>query len=47
METYPDAANEITAWTAVVEAVRWHNFNEVRRTFKDADSIEGYVLFKY
>jgi mRNA interferase HigB len=45
METYPDAANEITAWTAVVEAVRWHNFDEVRRTFKDADSVEGYVIF--
>jgi mRNA interferase HigB len=45
METYPDAANEITAWTAVVEAVRWHNFDGVRRTFKDADSVEGYVIF--
>lgn len=44
METYPDAANEITAWTAVVEAVRWPNFDEVRRTFKDADSVEGYVI---
>ena len=45
METYPDAANEITAWAAVVEAVRWLNFDEVRRTFKDADSVEGYVIF--
>lgn len=45
MATYPDAANEITAWTAVVEAIRWHNFDEVRRTFMDADSIEGYVIF--
>jgi mRNA interferase HigB len=45
METYPDAANEITAWTAVVEAVRWRNFDEVRRTFKDDDSVEGYVIF--
>jgi mRNA interferase HigB len=45
IETYPDAANEITAWTVVVEAVRWHNFDEVCRTFKDADSVEGYVIF--
>jgi mRNA interferase HigB len=45
METYPDAANEIRAWTAIVEPVRWHNFDEVRRTFKDADSVEGYVIF--
>src|ERR1700745_548097 len=45
METCPDAANEITDWTAVVAAVRWHNFGKVRRTFKDADSVEGYVIF--
>ena len=45
IETYPDAANEIKAWTAIVEVVRWHNFDEVRRTLKDADSVEGYVIF--
>ncbi len=44
-EEYPDAANEIRAWVAVVESVRWHNFSEVRRWFKDADSVEGYVIF--
>src|SRR5665213_3853545 len=42
---YPDAAKEIQAWTAIVEAVRWHNFEEVRQMFKDADSVEGYVVF--
>jgi mRNA interferase HigB len=45
VETYPDAGNEIMAWTTVVESVRWHNFAEVHRTFKDADSVEGYVIF--
>ena len=45
MESYPDAANEIKAWTAIVEVLRWHNFDEVCRTFKDADSVEGYVIF--
>lgn len=45
METYPDAANEIVVWTTVAESVRWHNFDEVRRMFKDADSVEGYVIF--
>jgi mRNA interferase HigB len=45
IESYPDAANEIKAWTAIVEVVRWHNFDEIRRTFKDADSVEGYVIF--
>jgi mRNA interferase HigB len=47
IETYPDAANEIKAGGAIVEVVRWHNFDELRRTFKDADSVEGYVVFKY
>ena len=45
MESYPDAANEIKAWTAIVEAVRWHNFDDVRRMFKDADSVDGYAIF--
>ena len=45
IKSYPDAANEIKAWSAIVEAVRWHNFDEVRRTLKDADSVEGYVIF--
>jgi len=45
MERYPDAANEIKAWVGIVEAVRWHNFAEVRSTFKDADNVSGYVIF--
>jgi len=45
MERYPDAANEIKAMVRIVEAVRWHNFAEVRRTFKDADYVVGYVIF--
>jgi len=45
MESYPVAANEIKAWTAIVEAVRWHNFDDVRRMFKDADSVDGYAIF--
>ena len=45
MERYPDAANEIKAWVGIVEAVRWHNFAEVRDMFKDADPVDGYVIF--
>src|SRR5271156_4863876 len=45
MHRFPDAANEIRAWTAVVASVRWHNFPEVRRTFRDADYVDGYVVF--
>ena len=45
MGRYPDTANEIKAWTAIVKEVRWHNFPEVRSTFKDADNVKGYVIF--
>jgi mRNA interferase HigB len=45
MERYPDAANEIKAWVSIVEAVRWHNFQEARAMFKDADYVRGYVVF--
>ena len=45
MKGYSDAANEIKAWTAIVQAVRWHSFNDVLGMFKDADSVDGYVIF--
>ena len=45
MERHPDAANELEAWIGIVEASRWHNFNEVRQIFKDADFVDGYVVF--
>jgi mRNA interferase HigB len=45
METYKDAADEIKAWAAIVKVVRWHNFAEIRSTFKDADNVSGYVIF--
>ncbi len=45
MDQYPDAADEVKAWVSIIEAVRWHNFAEVRSWFKDADSVDGYVVF--
>jgi mRNA interferase HigB len=42
---YPDAAKELGVWEAIVSAVRWRNFSEVRATFPDADAIDGYVVF--
>lgn len=42
---HPDAAGEIGAWASIVDAVRWRNFAEVRAWFKDADSVDGYVIF--
>lgn len=45
VKRYPDAADEIGAWAAIVAAVRWHNFAEVREMFRDADYVDGYVVF--
>lgn len=45
MAEYPDAANESEAWVSIVEAVRWHTFSDVRNIFKDADYVDGYVVF--
>jgi mRNA interferase HigB len=45
MGAYPDAAKEIQAWASIVEAVRWRSFAEVRNFFKDADYVDGYVIF--
>jgi mRNA interferase HigB len=47
IDSHSDAANEINAWAAIVEAVRWHNFAEVRSMFKDADYVNGYVIFNF
>jgi len=45
MERYRDAAKEIAAWMAIAAAARWKTFVEVRTTFKDADTADGYVIF--
>ena len=42
---YPDAAREIRAWFVIVKEVRWRNFVEVRQVFKDADDVDGYLIF--
>jgi mRNA interferase HigB len=44
-ENYPEAACEIRAWYKIVSAARWRNFIEVQQVFKDADDVDGYVIF--
>jgi mRNA interferase HigB len=46
-EAHRDAADEIKGWQAIVKAARWHNFPEVRTTFKDADPVDEYVIFDF
>jgi mRNA interferase HigB len=47
IDRYRDAANEIIALVAIVEAVRWLNFTDVRSVFVDADYVDGYVIFNF
>lgn len=42
---YRDAKNEIAAWFEIVRHVRWRNFADVRKMFKDADAVDDYVGF--
>jgi len=44
-EKYRDAASEIRSWYKIASAANWQNFQQVRQTFPDADSVEGYVIF--
>jgi mRNA interferase HigB len=46
-DRHPDAANEIEAWATLIEAVRWQNFAEVRSVIRDADYVNGYVVFNF
>lgn len=45
MGEYPDAAKEIRAWHKIAKAAKWKNFLEVRQVFRDADHVNGYVIF--
>lgn len=45
IKQYKDAAGEVWAWASIVDAVRWHSFAEVREMVKDADYVDGYVVF--
>jgi mRNA interferase HigB len=42
---YPDAARELRAWFRIASVARWRSFVEVRQVFKDADNVDGYVIF--
>jgi mRNA interferase HigB len=44
-EQYSEAAREIRAWYRIATLARWRNFLEVRQVFKDADDVDGYVIF--
>ena len=44
-EQYPETAKEILVWRKIAKAARWRNFMEVRQVFKDADDVDGYVIF--
>ena len=44
---YPDAAKEIRSWHKVVTEARWRSFVDVRQVFRDADYVDGYVVFNF
>jgi mRNA interferase HigB len=44
-EAHREAARAIGAWIRIVKPARWRNFSDLRRTFPDADSVDGLVVF--
>jgi mRNA interferase HigB len=46
-ENYPDAEEEIRAWTTIVGKYRWRDFVDVRQTFTDASYVDGYTIFNF
>jgi mRNA interferase HigB len=44
---YKDAAGEIEDWQTTVNTARGHNFEEVRSVYKDADNVDGCVIFDF
>ncbi len=42
---FPDAAKEIRTWYKIACNARWRSFVDVRQVFKDADDVDGYVIF--
>jgi mRNA interferase HigB len=42
---YQEAAKELEAWYKIAKNARWQSFVEVREVFKDADAVDGYVVF--
>jgi mRNA interferase HigB len=46
-ERYPDAARGIRAWYRIAKEASWRSFTEAREVFKDADNVDGYVIFNF
>src|ERR1700684_975705 len=44
-EKYRDAAKEIDRWFKAVENAQWKHPVEVKQTFKDASTVDGYEIF--
>jgi mRNA interferase HigB len=44
-QEYPEAARELRAWYKIACAARWRNFLELRQVLKDADDVNGHVVF--
>jgi mRNA interferase HigB len=44
-EEFREAAAGIASWIKVVKTARWRNFVELRKTFPDADDVDGFVVF--
>jgi mRNA interferase HigB len=42
---YPDAKNQIDSWNATVKQAEWHNLEDLRKIYRDAEAVGNFTVF--
>lgn len=42
---YPDAITSIDSWYATVKKSEWHNLEDVRQVYRDAEAVGNFTVF--
>lgn len=44
-EKFPDVAQALEAWYAIVKKARWNKLEDVRAIYRDAESVGNFTVF--
>ncbi|MEG3838147.1 MULTISPECIES: type II toxin-antitoxin system HigB family toxin [unclassified Microcoleus] len=42
---YPDVKNQIEIWKETVNKAEWHNLEDVRKIYRDAEAVGNFTVF--
>ncbi|MEG3902873.1 type II toxin-antitoxin system HigB family toxin [Microcoleus sp. B4-C5] len=42
---YPDVKNQIEIWKQTVNKAEWHNLEDVRKIYRDAEAVGNFTVF--